>query len=74
MKKGREREECSVKKRMLLGRKQWKVRSDSRVVGGGKMIVRVRNGMEFWEEASEGKKLKKRTRWTGEKQARVNCA
>lgn len=42
--------------------------------GGGKMIVRVRNGMEFWEEASEGKKLKKRTRWTGEKQARVNCA
>lgn len=34
MKKGREREECSVKKRMLLGRKQWKVRSDSRVVGG----------------------------------------
>lgn len=28
------------------------------------MIVRVRNGMEFGEETSEGKQLKKRTRWT----------
>lgn len=74
MKRGREREECGVKKRMLLGQA---VESEIRRTGGregGKMIVRVRNGMELREEASEGKKLKKRTRWTGEKQARVNCA